>query len=225
MQLLVELSRDIPRRHERTTYSFNRPTESSSRKRLLRWVVPLCATGQSKVDFKRPAGHKEAQKFTFACCSRVRGKNATVHQLFRKVPVATTESSSLRNSPGISSFSARFVFTSTYRLCAGCTNDGAVQHGEREMSLRSRYRETRLIILTDAAVVSLRGYHYFSKWTSYLPLLARLPAPQAILFTHLSVLRAEATCGSSLFVLLQPQRATNMIFPSVRFTRTKLTSS
>lgn len=83
MRLLVELSRDTSPRCERTAYNFNRPTESSSRKRLLRWVVLLCATGQTKVDFKRPAGHKEAQKFTFACCSRAREKNATVRQFVR----------------------------------------------------------------------------------------------------------------------------------------------
>lgn len=54
----------------------------------------LCATGQAKVDFKHPVEHKEAQKFTFACCSRTRGKNVMIYQ-FREVPAASTESFSI----------------------------------------------------------------------------------------------------------------------------------
>lgn len=102
------------------------------------------------MDFKRPAGHKEVQKFTFACCSRARGKNATTHQ-FRNVSVATTESSSFRNLPALALFPRAPFLRSFYRWhsFARDVQTTTVQcYGGRGNVPSFRFRETRLIIPT-----------------------------------------------------------------------------
>lgn len=154
---------------------------------LLCWVVPLCATGQTKVDFKHPVEHKEAQKFTFTRCSRTRRKNVTIHQ-FRKVSAGVDGILLyLRNLPALALFPrARFVFRADVvpmtLVCAGCTNDDAVQRRQETSLLASRYWETLLIIPTVSlsfsrhcdAISSLR-LSLFQQMEPPTCLLARLP--------------------------------------------------
>lgn len=200
-------------------------------------MVPLCATRQTKVDFKRPTGQKEAQKFTFAYCLRARGKNVTYLHQFHKVPVAT-ESSSLRNLPALALFPRApllRVLTDDTRLCwmYNSTNDSAIQRGWENVSSPSipgnAANNSNRFLASDAAVVSLRSYHYF-KWTSYLPCLVAYPLRRRFFsLIFLSWKPTQRNARESLFVLsrifLSSQQGTNVIFPTIQFTRTNFTSN
>jgi len=174
---------------------------------LLRWVVPLCATRQTKVDFKRPTGQKEAQKFTFAYCLHARGKNVMYLHQFHKVPVAT-ESSSLRNLPALALFPHRFYEkpTDDTRLCGMYKRQ---YNGDGKMSLHSRYWETRLIILTVSSSPPTRpSSHYAVTIILNGPPTcpARLLTRSASDSFHSSFCpEADTTCGSHFLFSLEPQ--------------------
>lgn len=167
----------------------------------------MCATRQTKVDFKRPTGQKEAQKFTFAYCLHARGKNVMYLHQFHKVPVAT-ESSSLRNLPALALFPHRFYEkpTDDTRLCGMYKRQ---YNGDGKMSLHSRYWETRLIILTVSSSPPTRpSSHYAVTIILNGPPTcpARLLTRSASDSFHSSFCpEADTTCGSHFLFSLEPQ--------------------
>lgn len=139
--------------------------------------------------------------------------------MFRKVPVVTTESSSFSNLPALALFQrVPFLRVPTDNTRLRGMHKRRRSAG-REMSLRSRYRETRLIIST----VSRRGRRLITRLSLFqqmnlLPALARSVIRSAGNSFHSSFCpenRRDATRGSRFLSFYEPQQTTNVISPSV----------
>lgn len=153
--------RYVPAEQRRLLISTDR--KLLSRTILLRWVVPLCATGRPKWILNVRSEHKEAQKFTFARCSCARAERMSWWWYTGFVRFRSRRLSGIlfpQESPGISAFFARA--RATFLRSARLYRWHSFARGMRKRRWRRgrrrgcddsneavpllRYRETRLII-------------------------------------------------------------------------------